>query len=243
MKVNKYRIALIFAISIIYFILVSSEGTSEDTRFHSAIVDAKTENLQFYWKGSNDKPLQTFAQLKAHLETKSQKLTFAMNGGMYKPDHSPQGLYVEKGNTLAPIDTSSGKGNFYLKPNGIFLIREDGSASVCPTPEYPSDAEVKFATQSGPLLLVHGNIHPAFRKGSTNLNIRNGVGILPDGKVLFAMSKEEVNFFDFATFFLEKGCKDALYLDGFVSRLYAPSLGVEQLEGRFGVMIGVSVPE
>jgi uncharacterized protein YigE (DUF2233 family) len=90
------------------------------------------------------------------------------------------------------------------------------------------------------MLLIDGEIHPAFKKGSKNLNIRNGVGILPDNKVVFAMSKEEVNFYDFAEFFKSKGCKNALYLDGFVSRTYLPEEDWEQLDGNFGVIIGVA---
>jgi uncharacterized protein YigE (DUF2233 family) len=47
---------------------------------------------------------------------------FAMNGGMYKPDNSPQGLYIENREVAASLDTTTGNGNFYLKPNGIFYI-------------------------------------------------------------------------------------------------------------------------
>ena len=36
-----------------------------------------------------------------------------------------------------------------------------------------------------------------------------------------------------------QGCKNALYLDGFVSRDYAPSENWQQIDGNFGVMIGV----
>ena len=81
-------------------------------------------------------------------------------------------------------------------------------------------------------------MHPRFNKGSANVHIRNGVGILPDGNILFAMSKEKVNFYDFASYFRQKGCKNALYLDGFVSRTYLPSKGWRQFEGNFGVIIG-----
>ena len=87
------------------------------------------------------------------------------------------------------------------------------------------------------MLLIDGNIHSKFRKGSSNLNIRNGVGILPNGNILFAMSKEEINFYDLATFFKQKGCKNALYLDGFVSKVYLPSQNWQQTDGIFGVII------
>ena len=89
------------------------------------------------------------------------------------------------------------------------------------------------------MLVVDGKKHSKFMEGSKNLNIRNGVGILPNGNVLFAISKEKINFYDFAAFFQNKGCKNALYLDGFVSRAYIPSKNWIQLDGRFGVLIGV----
>ncbi len=86
-------------------------------------------------------------------------------------------------------------------------------------------------------------LHPAFKQGSSNLNIRNGVGLLPGNKLLFAMSKTPINFYDFATFFKDQGCSKALYLDSFVSRTYLPEKKWEQTDGNFGVMIGVAVPE
>jgi uncharacterized protein YigE (DUF2233 family) len=89
------------------------------------------------------------------------------------------------------------------------------------------------------MLLIDGEIHSAFKKGSKNLNSRNGVGILPDNRVVFAMSKQEVNFYDFAEFFRKLNCKNALYLDGFVSRTYLPEADWRQLDGNFGMIIGV----
>ena len=88
------------------------------------------------------------------------------------------------------------------------------------------------------MLLINGAYHNKFIKGSSNLHIRNGVGVLPNGNILFAMSKEKVNFYDLATLFKQKGCKNALYLDGYVSRTYLPSANWQQLDGNFGVIIG-----
>ncbi len=96
-----------------------------------------------------------------------------------------------------------------VEPNGVFYIATGNQAAVCTHRTLLSE-DVKFATQSGPMLLINGAVHPAFKKGSANLNIRNGVGILPDGRVLFAMSKETVNFYDFAQLFLGMGCRNAL---------------------------------
>ena len=89
------------------------------------------------------------------------------------------------------------------------------------------------------MLIIDGQIHSAFKAGSTNLNIRNGVGILPNNKVVFAMSKTAINFYDFAKFFKNLGCKNALFLDGFVSRTYLPEKKWMQTDGNFGVIMGV----
>lgn len=211
-----------------------------DNRFLSYTADSQTANITLYWKDSHGQPLKSLQNLKKFVEDNNKKLVFAMNAGMYRPDNSPQGLFIENGVLHKPLDTLSGSGNFYLKPNGVFYITDDNRAVVCQRSGFTDPAKVKFATQSGPMLLIDGNIHPAFKEGSANLNIRNGVGILPDNRVIFAVSKEAVNFYDFAQYFLSMGCKNALYLDGFVSRTYLPAQNWIQLDGNFGVMIGVS---
>lgn len=163
-----------------------------------------------------------------------------MNGGMYMPDNSPQGLFIQHNKTLNPLDTSSGYGNFYLKPNGVFYITTNKIAVIRKTSDFRDNGSVDFATQSGPMLVIDGVIHPSFKEGSPNLHIRNGVGILPDNKIVFAMSKEKINFYDFAKYFKDLGCKNALYLDGFVSRTYLPEKNWIQTDGNFGVIIGIT---
>ena len=165
-----------------------------------------------------------------------------MNGGMYLKDGSPQGLYIENGRKIKPLDTKeSGYGNFYLQPNGVFYVT-DKTGVVCTSKEYQKTSpNPKFATQSGPLLVINDQIHSKFKEGSQYLHIRNGVGIDKDGNVVFAISNNKVNLFDFAMLFKEKlSCKNALYLDGYVSRAYIPQLGRVQLDGNFGVLVGVS---
>lgn len=161
-----------------------------------------------------------------------------MNGGMYMRDQTPLGLYIENGETKKKINAvKDAFGNFYMQPNGIFTIYNNDSAAVIKTTDYQSDKKIKYATQSGPMLLINGDTHPKFNKGSSNLNIRNGVGILPNGNPIFAISKKPINFYDFAEYFKKLGCKNALYLDGFVSRAYIPAKNWTQTDGQFGVII------
>lgn len=212
----------------------------DDSKFISFIVNPMKNDLRFFWKDSNGEIYSNFEKLKNTLAAENKDLIFAMNGGMYLEDQSPQGLYIENGELLQKIDLAdSGYGNFYMQPNGIFYIANDNVPHICTTFDFVNKGNIKFATQSGPMLLIDGKIHHRFIVGSKYLNIRNGVGILPDGNVLFAMSKEEINFYDFATYFKNKGCRNALYLDGHISRAFLPEENWEQFDSNFGVIIGV----
>lgn len=201
------------------------------------------QDVQLYWKDDNGALFRNIQRLSEYLVHKHKRLVFAMNGGMFKVDYSPVGLFIQLQKIIIPLDSASGEGNFYMKPNGVLYITSDNKAGICPTEDFKKHSGVKFATQSGPMLLIDGKIHPSFKEGSANLNIRNGVGILPDNELLFAMSKTPINFYDFATFFKEKGCVNALYLDGFVSRTYLPAQKWAQMDGNLGVIIGSAVPE
>jgi uncharacterized protein YigE (DUF2233 family) len=230
---------------VVCFILLATVASSFIPRHPPAdnmisyIVDPKNQDLQFYWKDSSGNIFRSIQRLKEDLHHRHKKLLFAMNGGMFNTENSPVGLFIQQEVTITPMDTSDGKGNFYVKPNGVLYITSTNNAVICSTTEFKNDGGIKFATQSGPMLLINGAFHPAFKKGSANLNIRNGVGILPDRRLVFAMSKDPVNFYDFAGYFKSLGCKNALYLDGFVSRTYLPGKNWIQTDGNFGVIIGV----
>jgi uncharacterized protein YigE (DUF2233 family) len=237
----KYRTLLLgLLLVIIGNIALSPINNLVDEQILFYTVNLKTQNLQFYWKNDEGEVFKSIQNLKTYVESKNLRLTFAMNGGMFKRDFSPQGLFIQNNKTLMSLDTISGNGNFYLKPNGVFYITNDNIPIVCVTSKFIDNGKIKYATQSGPMLVIDGQIHAAFKEGSSNLNIRNGVGILPDNRVIFAMSKKEINFYDFAKFFQNLGCKNALYLDGFVSRTYFPEKKWVQTDGNFGVIIGVT---
>ncbi len=239
MKRNKFSL-LIAAITLLVagVLLIKKRKKTIDNRFVTYVVDTKKQEVKLFWKNDKQEIFRSIGNLKKWVNENHKELEFAMNGGMYNKDNSPQGLFIENQTTITPLDTTSGNGNFYLKPNGVFYITVDHLPGICKTTNFIDNGKIKYATQSGPMLIIDGQIHPSFTAGSTNLNIRNGVGILPDNKIIFAMSKKEINFYDFAKYFESMGCKNALYLDGLVSRTYLPQKNWIQTDGNFGVIIG-----
>jgi uncharacterized protein YigE (DUF2233 family) len=164
-----------------------------------------------------------------------------MNAGMFHADFRPVGLLVANGRALGAINRSSGYGNFFLQPNGVFMVDADG-AHVLATHAY-RNAEPRLATQSGPMLLDRGLIPDivAFRPTSTSRFIRNGVCAPTPQEAAFVISEDPVTFFEFAQFFRDRlGCRDALYLDGSVSSLYAPELGRADRHSKLGPMFAVT---
>ena len=214
----------------------------KETSFISYQYDPNDQKLAMYWKDEQGELIQNFDRLKTQLQSKKEKLRFAMNGGMFQEDFSPLGLYVENGIEKQFVNLKKESfGNFYMEPNGIFYINKKNQASICTTQQYNSqEADALFATQSGPMLISDGNIHPKFRKNSASKFIRNGVGLLPNGQLLFAISTEPVTFYDFAFYFQSKGCENALYFDGYVSQLSLPEKGVYQKGLNYGVIIGIT---
>lgn len=237
-------------LALITLMLVSATAHAVDFRavvhagkkFTVCRVDPKKEKLQLFLKDDQGQPLKSFATLDAWLQKKGEKLAFAMNAGMYHGDMSPIGLCIANGKQLAPVNLANGEGNFFLKPNGVFLISDQG-AKVIRSEEYPALKEkVELATQSGPLLLRGGVVHPVFNPNSKNVLFRNGVGVASPHEVIFAISEEIVSFHELATLFRDVlKCPDALFLDGTVSSLFAPPLKRNDKKMDLGPMIGVTI--
>ncbi len=204
--------------------------------------------LKLFWRVNNDntnksvKPLYTFNKLKNTL-TEQQNLAFAVNAGMYNKAFAPIGYTVINNQQILSLNLKQGIGNFHLMPNGVFWWNDNGfyiTESQVMDEMLKSGSTPKYATQSGPMLVINGKIHDKFRENSTSKKIRNGVGICDNGMIKFVTSNIPVNFYNFAKLFQEKlQCDNALFLDGGIATaLYAPE--VQRTDNKnMGVMIGL----
>ena len=177
-------------------------------------IDLKRHAIRLFWKDPSGEPYGYLGRLPSSDAAKNP-LLFAANAGMFKPDYSPAGLYVEYGRQFVPANTRAGSGNFHKKPNGVFYVNRQG-AGVAETGAYlKRGIKADFATQSGPMLVIDGRLHPGFRADSASFKRRDGIGVRDETTVFFAISDQEVTFTEFARLFRDKlKCPNALFLDG-----------------------------
>ena len=204
---------------------------------------AAGEDLRLFQSGPVG-VLGSFSAANNLLAAEGKTLGFAMNAGMFHPDRTPVGLYIEDGVAQTPLVTRDGPGNFGLLPNGVFCVAD--TFRVIESLAFKAEAPAcRYATQSGPMLVINGKLHPKFLADSDSYNVRNGVGVSADGaRAVFAISNSAVNFHSFARLFRDGlNLPDALYFDGSISRLFAPGLGRNDLGFSMGPMVGTVVPK
>jgi len=205
-------------------------------------VNLARDKLQLFWQDATGQPYRRFGVLRDALAKQGKTLEFAMNGGMYRPDFSPVGLFVSDGRELVQLNRHRDSGNFSQQPNGVFLVDGQG-ARVLTTDEYwQQKPRPLLATQSGPMLVHEGAIttSPVMQANSQSRRIRNGVCAPSPGEVVFVITEAAVTFYEFAGYFLERlHCGEALYLDGSISSVYAPQLGRADSWFDMGPIVGV----
>ena len=129
-----------------------------------------------------------------------------------------------------------------MLPNGVFCTGGARPFQVIESRAFAAaQPDCRLATQSGPMLVIDGELHPRFLVDSDSRYIRNGVGVSPDGQTaFFAISDKPVTFHEFGRLFRDGlGVRDALYFDGSISRLYAPGLNRADFGRSLGPMVGL----
>lgn len=210
----------------------------EQSRF--TVCSAAGRKVEIHTSDANGAPLRSFTALQAAVGRRAADVAFAMNAGMFDDEGHAIGLLIEAGKQLHAINRRDGGGNFHMKPNGVFLVRRDGTAEVLPTDALEPSDDIAYASQSGPMLVIDGKLHPSFEPDGRSRHIRNGVGIGPGGAPIFAISEEPVSFGKFARLFRDQlKANNALYFDGSVSSLWDPASGRRDTAAPLGPMVVV----
>ncbi|MDQ3246084.1 MAG: phosphodiester glycosidase family protein [Pseudomonadota bacterium] len=207
----------------------------EGSRF--TVCEAGDTRLKLVAAGPKEASVRSFADLPPSVP--QEQVAFAMNAGMFDEAGRPIGLAIADGQSKHAINLRDGGGNFHLQPNGVFLVTTSGRAMVVRSQAYSDlQTEPQQATQSGPMLVIQGKLHPKFDHDGESRNIRNGVGVTADGKAVFVISEDLVSFGRLGRFFRDAlKTPNALYFDGSVSSLWDPANGRQDSHVELGPMI------
>ncbi|WP_081996600.1 phosphodiester glycosidase family protein [Luteibacter sp. 9133] len=209
----------------------SREVVFDSQSYFAVTVDTRQEDIELHWRNPDTaQPFGSIEALKTWTTSKGRPLSFATNAGIYDRDYKPLGLYVEDGKALVPLNLAHGNprsGNFSLLPNGVFAVYDDGSVEVRTTEAFRAAArKPRWATQSGPMLVIDGEVNTQFDNGSDSMKWRSGVCAKSSHEAVFVVSRAPVNFHSFARLFRDElGCRDALFFDGTISQAFTPDDG------------------
>jgi uncharacterized protein YigE (DUF2233 family) len=222
---------------------------SDEGDYRVVTVDLVHDALELYWRDGDSRPYGSIDALRRNSEAQGRReLLFATNAGIYDREFRPLGLTIADGRTLRPVNSARGNarsGNFGMQPNGIFYVDASGHAGVMPTAQWlERGIQTRTATQSGPMLVIDGEINPNFIENSDSRKWRSGVCAAAPDRAVFAVSTVPVTFHAFARVFRDElHCRDALYLDGTLSQIYtaaegysgAPAVMLRPYAGMFAV--------
>ncbi len=208
---------------------VCKDAVFEDIALIHCVADPAEHRVEMVLGAKGDggiRPYRSFAALEKALGD-TESVAFAVNGGMFDEEGQPIGYYVEDSDRLVELNRAQGGGNFHLLPNGIFY-GSDGKWNVRTADDFYSNVadRPEFGTQSGPMLVIGGELHPEITQDGPSRYVRNAVGVDSKGRAHFVMSRAPLSFGKLARYYRDKlKVQNALYLDGSVSALWDPAAG------------------
>jgi uncharacterized protein YigE (DUF2233 family) len=198
--------------------------TFEDVPLTHCVADPAKHTISTALNAPDGDPARSLAVLK-DMYPESASVAFAMNGGMFDDNGRPIGYYVEEGERTKTLNRNTGAGNFHMLPNGVFF-GSDGKWQVRTAEDFEKNVgdRPEFGTQSGPMLVIAGKLHPEIAEDGPSRAIRNGVCVDAAGRAHFVISDGPLSFGKLARYFRDElNCANALYLDGAVSALWDPA--------------------
>lgn len=207
-------------------------------RYTLVELDLAQDRLELRWTGDEGKPLGGVEGARAWAQAHGRTLEFVTNAGIYDRELRPLGLHIEDGQQRRRLNTvrlPGTVGNFSMQPNGVFYIDQTGHAGVLSTEAWQRQPPLaRIASQSGPMLLVEGQVNASFDAASRSTKIRSGVCAPDPRHVVFAISHAPVSFHRFASMLRDTAhCRDALFLDGSLSQIWT----------RTGGYVGAPAPQ
>lgn len=158
----------------------------------------------------------------------------ALNGGFFDPDYRPLGLLVSKGAELSPLRKVD---------HGVFALA-GGRALLAHAKTWPAPAQLEFAVECGPRLVVAGEV-PHFRAQPPAR--RSVLAIDGQGRVLVVVTAGVVGLDALAQWLRAPadrggmGAREALNLDGGPSSMLQVAAPGVQAEVRSPVQVPVGI--
>ena len=139
----------------------------DGAKFTVCTFDPRHDNIRLFFTGTDGKPYGSLSALACGAKGEGRKAYVRDERWHVQQDQSRRPLC--RGQPQAARGRHARRCNeFHMKPNGVFWIG-DGVAGVTETSRYLANTPpARYATQSGPMLIVDGKIHPKIRPNGTS---------------------------------------------------------------------------
>jgi uncharacterized protein YigE (DUF2233 family) len=183
-----------------------------------------------------------FASVVQQCTGAKRQVVFAMNGAKCDKNLKPLGLLIKglvehkkfvwpDANVFSPVG-----------PSAVFATERDKDVSyIIAADNFKAAnalANYRLAIQSGTILISRNFLNKNIIRASGR-QVYNGMGMRANGDMVFAVTNDKMDMREFALFFQEQDCRDAMLLDeGANCQWYAP--GKEKKPGKMGEIIVVT---